>query len=57
MTLKCVSIKIEFQKVVNLLNTTSEDKDLPRLVTKKWIEVYDQQEKITVLSKKVELKH
>ena len=35
-------IKIEFQKIVNLLGTTSDDKDLPRFVTKKWTEVYDQ---------------
>ena len=33
---------MEFQKTVNLLDTTSDDKDLPRFVTKKWIEVYDQ---------------
>ena len=33
---------MEFQKIVNFLDTTSDDKDLPRLVTKKWIEVYDQ---------------
>ena len=33
---------MEFQKIVNLLDTTSDDKDLPRFVTKKWIEVYDQ---------------
>ena len=25
-----------------MLDTTSDDKDLPRFVTKKWIEVYDQ---------------
>ena len=37
-------IKIEFQKIVNFLDTTSDDKDLPRFVTKKWIEVYDQPE-------------
>ena len=35
-------IKMEFQKIVNFLDTTSDDKDLPRFVTKKWIEVYDQ---------------
>ena len=35
-------IKIEFQKIVNLLDTTSDNKDLPRFLTKKWIEVYDQ---------------
>ena len=36
---------MEFQKIVNLLDITSDDKDLPRFVTKKWIEVYDQSEK------------
>ena len=49
---------MEFQKIVNLLDTTSDDKDLPRFVTKKWIEVYDhQEEKITMLTKELELKH
>ena len=33
---------MEFQKIINFLDTTPEDKDLPRFVTKKWIEVYDQ---------------
>ena len=33
---------MEFQKVTNFLDTTSDDKDLPRFVTKKWIKVYDQ---------------
>ena len=33
---------MEFQKILNLLDTTSDDKDLPRFVTKKSIEVYDQ---------------
>ena len=33
---------MEFQKIVNFLGTISDDKDLPRFVTKKWIEVYDQ---------------
>ena len=33
---------MEFQKIVNLLDMTSDDKDLPRFVTKKWIKVYDQ---------------
>ena len=31
-----------FQKIRNFLDTTSDDKDLPRFATKKWIEVYDQ---------------
>ena len=33
---------MELHKIVNLLDTTSDDKGLPRFVTKKWIEVYDQ---------------
>ena len=34
-------IKTEFQKNVNFLNTNS-DENLPRFITKKWVEVYDQ---------------
>ena len=33
---------MESQKIVYLFDTNSDDKDLPRFVTKKWIEVYDQ---------------
>ena len=36
---------MEFQKIVNFLDVTSDNKDLPKFVTKKWIEVYDQSEK------------
>ena len=32
---------MEFQKIVNFLNTNS-DENLPRFITKKWVEVYDQ---------------
>ena len=35
---------MEFQKITNFLDTTSDDKNLPRFATKKWIEVYDQSE-------------
>ena len=35
---------MEFQKITNLFDTTSYDKDLPRFVTEKWMEVYDQSE-------------
>ena len=35
-------MKMEFQKIVNFLDTTSDDKDLPRFVTKKWVEFQDQ---------------
>ena len=46
-----------FQKIVNLLDTASDDKDLSRVVTKKWIEVYDKSEKNYSVNKKLELKH
>ena len=36
------SIKVECQKIVNLLNTASDNIDLPRFFIKKWIEVLDQ---------------
>ena len=35
-------IKLEFQKIVNVLNKNNSDENLPRFVTKKLIEVYDQ---------------
>ena len=31
-----------FQKIKNFLDMTTDNKDLPKFVTKKWIEVYDQ---------------
>ena len=33
---------MEFQKLVNLLDTTSDDKNSPRFITKKWTEFNDQ---------------
>ena len=47
---------MEFQKIVNLLDITSNNKDLPRYVTKKWIEVYDQSEKNYNPKKKIRIK-
>ena len=47
---------MKFQKITNFLNTTLDDKDLPRFVTKNLIEVYDQLEKISALTKKSVLK-
>ena len=35
---------MEFQKITNFIDVTSDNEDLPKLVTKKWIEVYDQSE-------------
>ena len=58
MVLNCFEyIKMEFQKIENLLGTTADEKDLPRFVTKNWIEVYDLLKKMTRLTKKLELKH
>ena len=48
---------MEFQKIINLLDTTSDNKDLPRFVTKKWIKVYNQSEKNYSINKKLGLKH
>ena len=47
---------MEFEKFLNLLDTTSDDKDLPRFVTKKWIEVYDQSEKNYNPNKEIRIK-
>ena len=47
---------MEFQKIANFLDTTSDDKDLPRFVTKKWIEVYDQSEKNYSPNKEIRIK-
>ena len=47
---------MEFQKIVNLLDTTSDDKDLPRFVTKKWIDVYDQLENNYNVNKEITIK-
>ena len=48
--------KMEFQKIIHLLDITSDDKDLPRYVTKKWIEVYDQSEKNCKSNKEIRIK-
>ena len=47
---------MEFQKIINLLDVTSDNKDLPRFVTKKWIEVYDQSEKNYNTNKEIRIK-
>ena len=48
---------MEFQKIVNFLDTTSDDKDLPRFVTKNGLKFMINQNKITTRTKKLELKH
>ena len=44
MSIKCGTIlkKWNFKKIINFLDTTSDEKDLPRFVTKKWAKFYDQ---------------
>ena len=49
-------IKMEFQKIENFLDTTSDGKDLPRFVNKKWIEVYDQSEGNYNFNKEIRIK-
>ena len=46
---------MEFQKIISLLDTTSDNKDLPRFASRKWVEVYDQSEKNYNTNK--EIKH
>ena len=47
---------MEFQKIVNFLDTTPDDKDLSRFVTKNELDSMINQEKITALTKKLESK-
>ena len=47
---------MEFQKIVNCLDTTSNNKDLPTFVIKKWVEVYDQSEGNYNVNKKIRIK-
>ena len=47
---------MEFQKITNFLDITSDDKDLPKFVTKKWIEVYDQLEGNYDVNKEIRIK-
>ena len=47
---------MEFQKIMNFLDTTLDDKDLLRFATNKGIDFMTNQEKITVLTTKLESK-
>ena len=48
---------MEFQKILNLLDVTSDNKDLPKYITKNGLKFMINQKKITILTKKLELKH
>ena len=47
---------MEFQKTTNFLDITSDNKDLPKLVIKEWIEFYDQWEKNYNPNKEIRIK-
>ena len=47
---------MEFQKITNFLHKNSDNKDLPKFVTKIWIEVYDQSEGNYNVNKEIEIK-
>ena len=50
-------IRMEFQKIVNFLDTTSDDNDLPKFVTKNGLKFMINQKEIRMLTKKLELNH
>ena len=47
---------MEFQKITNFLEITTDNKDLPKFVTKKWIEVYDQSQGNYDINKEIRIK-
>ena len=47
---------MKFQKIANFLHTTSDNKNLPKFVTKKWIEIYDQSEGNYNVNKEIRVK-
>ena len=47
---------MEFQKITIFLDITSDNKDLPKFVTKKWIEVYDQSQGNYDVDKEIRIK-
>ena len=49
-------IKVEFQKIVNFLDTAPNDKNISKFTTKKWIEVYDQSERNYSPNKEIRIK-
>ena len=47
---------MEFKKITNFLDITSDNKDLSKFVTKKWIEVYDQSQENYNTNKEIRIK-
>ena len=50
-------VKMKFQKIINFLDTNSDDKDLPKFVTKNGLKLMINEKEITMLIKKLALKH
>ena len=48
-----VLYKNGISKIVNFLDTTSDNKDLPKFVPKKWAEVYDQSQENYDVNKEI----
>ena len=48
---------MEFQKIVSFLDTTSDNKDLPKFVTKNGLKFMINHKEIMMLIKKLESKH
>ena len=49
-------MKMEFQKITNFLDIFSDNKDLPKFVTNKWVEVFDQSQKNHDVNKEIRMK-
>ena len=49
-------MKMEFRKITNFLDITSDNKNLPKFVTKKWIEVYGQSQGNYNVNKEIRIK-
>ena len=47
---------MEFQKIANFPDTTSDNKNLPKFVTKKFIKVYDQSQRNYNVNKEIWIK-
>ena len=47
---------MEFQKFTNFFDVNFDNRDLQKLVTKKWIQVYDQSEKNCNPNKEIRIK-
>ena len=48
---------MEFQKIVSCIDTTSDNKDLPKFVTKNGLKFMINHKEITILIKKLGLKY